>query len=49
MSISVIPHGLYSLSASSVHGIPQSRVLEWVAISNLGLLRFRQILCQLSS
>ena len=26
------PHGLYSSPGSSVHGIPQARVLEWVAI-----------------
>ena len=27
------PHGLYSLPGSSVHGICQARVLEWVAIA----------------
>ena len=26
------PHGLYSPSSSSVHGILQTRILEWVAI-----------------
>ena len=26
------PHGLYSLPGSSVHGISQARILEWVAI-----------------
>ena len=25
------PHGLYSLPGSSVHGILQARILEWVA------------------
>ena len=49
------PHGLYSLPGSSVHGIPQARILEWVAMpslqgifltqgSNLCLLHCRQIL-----
>ena len=33
MSDSLRPHGLYSLSGSSVHGIFQARVLEWGAIS----------------
>ena len=38
---------------SSVHGIRQARILEWVAISffmgsNQGLLYCRQILCPLS-
>ena len=28
------PHGLCSLSVSSVHGILQARILEWVAISS---------------
>ena len=48
-----------SLPGSSVHGISQARILEWVAIpfiqgifltqgSNLGLLHCRQILYQLS-
>ena len=48
-----------SPSGSSVHGILQARILEWVAISyaggifptqgwNLGLLRCRKILYQLS-
>ena len=48
-----------SLPSSSIHGIFQARVLEWVAISfskgifptqglNLGLLHHRQILCHLS-
>ena len=34
MSDSLQPHGLYSLSGSSVHGIFQGRVLEWIAISS---------------
>ena len=49
----------YSISGSSVHGILQVRILEWVAISfskrifltqgsNLGFLHCRQILCHLS-
>ena len=29
---SLRPHGLYSLPGSSVHGIFQARILEWVAI-----------------
>ena len=34
MSDSLWPHGLYSLpGSSSVHGIFQARILEWVAIS----------------
>ena len=33
MSDSLWPHGLLSLPRSSVHGIFQARVLEWVAIS----------------
>ena len=33
MSDSLWPHGLYSLPGSSVHGIFQARILEWVAIS----------------
>ena len=33
VSDSLQPHGLYSLPGSSVHGIFQARVLEWVAIS----------------
>ena len=49
-----------SLPGSSVHGISQARILEWVALSsspgrsfltqglNLGLLHCRQILYQLS-
>ena len=32
LSDSLQPHGLYSLPGSSVHGISQARVLEWVAI-----------------
>ena len=40
-----------SLQGSSVHGILQARILEWVATvlqgSNLGLLHRRQILYQL--
>ena len=27
------PHGMYSPPGSSVHGILQARILEWVAIS----------------
>ena len=49
----------YSLPGSSVHGIFQARILEWIAISfsrrifptqksNLGLLHYRQILYRLS-
>ena len=34
MSNSLWPHGLYSLPGSSVHGILQARILEWVAISS---------------
>ena len=30
------PHGLYSLPGSSVQGIFQARILEWVAISSSG-------------
>ena len=30
------PRGLYSPPGSSVHGISQARILEWVAISFLG-------------
>ena len=30
---SLRPHGLYGLPGSSVHGIFQARILEWVAIS----------------
>ena len=47
-----------SLPGSSVHGILQARILEWVAVpfsrifptqeSNLGLLHCRKILYQLS-
>ena len=33
MSDSLWPHGLYSPPSSSVHGILQARILEWVAIS----------------
>ena len=33
MSDSLWPHGLYSLPGSSVHGIFQARILEWVNIS----------------
>ena len=54
------PHGLYSPSGSSVHGILQARILEWVAVSssrgifpprglNPGLLRCREILTRLGS
>ena len=32
MSNSLQPHGLYSLTGSSVYGISQARILEWVAI-----------------
>ena len=30
------PHGLYSLPVSSVHGVSQARILEWVALSSSG-------------
>ena len=33
MTYSLQPHGLCSLPGSSVHGILQARVLEWVVIS----------------
>ena len=33
MSDSLRPHGLYSSPASSVHGLLQARISEWVAIS----------------
>ena len=33
VSDSLGPHGLYSPPGSSVHGILQARILEWVAIS----------------
>ena len=55
MSDSLQPHGLVP---PSVHGILQTRILEWVAISfpressrpkeNLGLLHCRQMLYPLS-
>ena len=32
MSESLRPHGLYSLLGSSVHGILQAIILEWVAM-----------------
>ena len=32
VSDSLQPHGLCSLPGSSVHGISQARILEWVAI-----------------
>ena len=32
MSDSLQPHGLYSLPGSSLHGILQARIMEWVAI-----------------
>ena len=32
MSESLQPHGLYNLLGSSVHGILQVRMLEWVAV-----------------
>ena len=43
----------HSPTSSSVHGILQERILEWVVIpfsreSNLGLLHYRQILYCLS-
>ena len=28
----LLPHGLYSPPGSSVHGILQARILEWIAI-----------------
>ena len=34
VSDSLWPHGLYSPPGSSVHGVPQARILEWVAISS---------------
>ena len=56
---SLWPHGLCSLPGSSVQGILQARILEWVAVpfswgvsltqgSNRGLLHCRRILYQLS-
>ena len=36
MSDSLRPHGLYSPPASSVHGISQARILEWIAVSSWG-------------
>ena len=33
VSDSLRPHELYSLQGSSVHGVFQTRLLEWVAIS----------------
>ena len=36
VSDSLRPHGLYSLPGSSIHGIFQARILEWVAISPTG-------------
>ena len=36
VSDSLWPHGLYSLRGSSVHGIFQARILEWIAISYPG-------------
>ena len=53
------PHRLYSLPGSSVHGILQVRMLEWVAIFfsrgifpthgwNLGLLHCKKIISHLS-
>ena len=32
VSVSLQPHGLYSLVGLSVHGILQTRILQWVAI-----------------
>ena len=34
VSASLGPYGLYSLLGSSVHGISQARILEWIAISS---------------
>ena len=59
MSDSLQPHGLYILPGSSVHGILQARILEWVAVpssrgsfwpreSNPCLPYCRQILYHLS-
>ena len=50
---SLRPHGLCSPSGSSVNGILQARILEWVAIPfprvlKLGLLHCRQILNHLN-
>ena len=36
VSDSLQPHELYSLLGSSVHGVLQARILEWVAISFSG-------------
>ena len=53
MSDSLQPHGL-SPQGSSVHGVPQARLLEWIAIPfliqglNPGLPPCRQILYHLS-
>ena len=33
VSDSLRPHGLFSLPGSSVHGLLQARLLEWVAVS----------------
>ena len=38
MSNSLRPHGLYSSPGSSVHGLLQVRILEWVAIPSPGAL-----------
>ena len=35
--------GAYSLPGSSVHGIFQARILEWVAVSPLGYLPYPRI------
>ena len=35
VSTSLQPHGLYSPTGSSVHGILQARILEWAASSSL--------------
>ena len=37
-SDSLWPHGLYSRLGSSVHGILQARILEWVAVSSSSVL-----------
>ena len=58
-SLTIQPHGLYSLPGSSAHGTLQPRILEWVAMpllqgivptqeTNLGLLHCRRIIYCLS-
>ena len=40
VSDSLRPHGLYSLSGSSVHGILQAGILEWVAMPSSSIILF---------